>query len=84
MEKIFRKIILLLIICSTEFSFAQKFKKPKNLQRYDLQKLHFGFTLGINSLDFILNKNLNYVGIDSLVNAYSNNQYGFNLGIVSN
>ena len=31
-----------------------------------------------------MNKNLNYVGTDSLINVYSNNQYGFNLGIVSN
>ena len=84
MEKIFRNIILFLIICSSEAAFAQKFKKPQNLPRYDLQKLHFGFTIGINSLDFIMNKNLNYVGTDSLVNVYSNNQYGFNLGIVSN
>ena len=84
MKKIFRNIILFLIICSSEVAFAQKFKKPQNLPRYDLQKLHFGFTIGINSLDFIMNKNLNYVGTDSLVNVYSNNQYGFNLGIVSN
>ena len=84
MKKIFRNIILFLIICSSEVAFAQKFKKPQNLPRYDLQKLHFGFTIGINSLDFIMSKNLNYVGTDSLVNVYSNNQYGFNLGIVSN
>ena len=67
-----------------EVTFAQKFKKPQNLPRYDFQKLHFGFTIGINSLDFIMNKNLNYVGTDSLINTYSKNQYGFNLGIVSN
>jgi len=84
MKKIFRNVILFLIICCSDVSFAQKFKKPQNLPRYDLQKLHFGFTIGINSLDFIMNKNLNYVGTDSLVNVYSNNQYGFNLGIVSN
>ena len=84
MEKVFRNITLFLIICFAEVSFAQKFKKPQNLPRYDLQKLHFGFTIGINSLDFTMNKNLNYVGTDSLLNAFSNNQYGFNLGIVSN
>ena len=69
---------------TAEVAFAQKFKKPQNLPRYDLQKLHFGFTIGINSLDFITDKNLNYVGTDSLVNTFSKNQYGFNLGIVSN
>ena len=84
MKKVFINIILFLIISSTEVVFAQKFKKPQNLPRYDLQKLHFGFTIGINSLDFTMNKNLNYVGTDSLLNAFSNNQYGFNLGIVSN
>lgn len=84
MNKVFRNILLFLVICTPELTFAQKFKKPKNLPRYDMQKLHFGFTIGINSLDFVMNKNLNYVGTDSLVNVYSNNQYGFNLGIVSN
>ena len=84
MKKIFKNIILFLIICFAEVTFAQKFKKPQNLPRYDFQKLHFGFTIGINSLDFVMNKNLSYVGTDSLVNVYSNNQYGFNLGIVSN
>jgi len=84
MNKVFRNILLFLVICTTELSFAQKFKKPKNLPRYDMQKLHFGFTLGINSLDFFMDKNLNYVGTDSLVNTYSKSQYGFNLGIVSN
>ena len=85
MKKIFKNIILFLIICFAEVSFcAQKFKKPQNLPRYDFQKLHFGFTIGINSLDFVMNKNLSYVGTDSLVNVYSKNQYGFNLGIVSN
>ncbi len=73
-----------MVIFTPELTFAQKFKKPKNLPRYDMQKLHFGFTIGINSLDFIMNKNLNYVGTDSLVNTYSKSQYGFNLGIVSN
>lgn len=84
MKKFFKNIILFLIICFAEVTFAQKFKKPQNLPRYDFQKLHFGFTIGINSLDFTMNKNLNYVGTDSLLNAFSNNQYGFNLGIVSN
>ncbi len=84
MKKIFKNIILFLIICFAEVTFAQKFKKPQNLPRYDFQKLHFGFTIGINSLDFVMNKNLNYVGTDSLLNVYSKNQYGFNLGIVSN
>ena len=84
MKKLLRNITLFLIMFTAEVAFAQKFKKPQNLPRYDLQKLHFGFTIGINSLDFITDKNLNYVGTDSLVNTFSKNQYGFNLGIVSN
>ena len=49
------KNIFYLIIILNLFSynsFAQKYKKPKNLVRYDHQKIHFGFTLGINNLNF--------------------------------
>ena len=36
---------------------AQLHQTPKNLPRYDFKKMHFGFTLGINSLDFKIKHN---------------------------
>tara|TARA_B100000214_G_scaffold204800_1_gene148494 strand:+ start:1530 stop:2201 length:672 start_codon:yes stop_codon:yes gene_type:complete len=64
--------------------FCQKYKKPQNLPRYDFQKIHFGFTLGINELNFNLEEELNITFNDTLKTIYSKSQKGFNLGIVSN
>ena len=46
--------------------FGQRNKKPQNLPRYDFQKIHFGFTLGINELNFNLQKNANTITNDTL------------------
>ena len=63
---------------------AQLRQTPNNLPKYDFKKMHFGFTLGINSLDFRIKYNPEVMFQDSLYVLHSNNQKGFNLGIVSN
>tara|TARA_B100000989_G_scaffold298680_1_gene289079 strand:+ start:3521 stop:4222 length:702 start_codon:yes stop_codon:yes gene_type:complete len=85
MLKIILKIFLFFFVFNTSYnSFSQKFKKPQNLPRYDFKKLHFGFSLGINSLDFN-EKLLKSIIIDDSINVVqTKNQLGFNLGIVSN
>ena len=65
-------------------TYAQRYKKPQNLSHYDFKKLHFGFTLGINELNFNIKENGNKLTNDSLYVLESNSQKGFNLGIVSN
>ena len=52
MKKILKKIIFLSFIAAHSFADAQERKKPQNLPRYDFKKIHFGFTLGINELNF--------------------------------
>ena len=76
-------IVLILIIASISAQ-GQRRKKPQNLVRYDFKKLHFGFTLGINELNFNIKKNPNTLTNDTLLTLLSNSQKGFNLGIVSN
>ena len=72
------------MLISSFSSFGQRHKKPQNLPRYDFKKIHFGFTLGINSLNFNINKNKNFLDNDTLLSTLSQDQKGFNLGIVSN
>lgn len=79
-----KHILLILFLSGTNNVFCQKHKKPQNLMRYDFKKLHFGFTLGINNLDFNLQKNSNTITNDTLRTLYTKSQKGFNLGIVSN
>ena len=79
------KFILIFFLISVSFSsFSQRHKKPQNLPRYDFKKIHFGFTLGINSLNFNINKNNDFLTNDTLLTLIGEDQKGFNLGIVSN
>ena len=84
MEKSIKYLIILLLFLAISDSYGQRRKKPQNLIRYDFKKLHFGFTLGMNELNFNIQKNSNTLTNDTLLTLLSNSQKGFNLGIVSN
>ncbi|RPI41798.1 MAG: PorT family protein [Bacteroidetes bacterium] len=53
MKKIF-PLILSLLFCIPGLSQE---KKPRNLTAFDLKKLHFGFTVGLNSMDLGIRRN---------------------------
>jgi hypothetical protein len=63
---------------------GQRSRQPMNLPKYDKQKIHFGFVLGINNSNFRYQaaSNLNYQ--DSVYSVTPNPQGGLNLGILSN
>ena len=84
MQKQIKYFIILLLFIGASNSYGQRRKKPQNLVNYDFKKLHFGFTLGINELNFNIKKNSNTIINDTLLTLLSNSQKGFNLGIVSN
>ena len=84
MNKIKKHILFYTALLLTFNSYGQKHKIPQNLPRYDFKKLHFGFTLGINELNFNTQKNSSTLSNDSLLSLISKSQKGFNLGIVSN
>jgi hypothetical protein len=84
MQKSIKYLIILIFLFTAEKSFSQKYKKSQNLARYDFQKIHFGFTLGINELNFNVQKNSNTLTNDTLKTIYTKSLKGFNLGIVSN
>ena len=84
MQKITKYLLICIFLLIGIQSFSQKHKKSQNLARYDFQKIHFGFTLGINELNFNMQKNSNTITNDTLKTIHSESQKGFNLGIVSN
>ena len=84
MQKIKKLYLIITILFFGFTSHAQKYKKPKNLALYDYQKIHFGFTLGINNLNFNHQKNSSTINNDSIKSINTISQKGFNLGIVSN
>lgn len=83
MNKTSLLFIVLIGFCSLQL-FAQRHPKLQNLPKYDHQIIHFGFTMGINATDFRIKHNPHIQDFDSLYILESQNQKGFNLGIVSN
>ena len=78
-----KKVLSILIfVLFTNFIWAQRHTVPLNLPNYDRKPVHFGFLLGINSMDFKITPISEQA--DTLFILKSKNQKGFNLGIVSN
>lgn len=84
MQKILKYLVIIILLFGGLNSSAQRNKRAQNLIQYDFKKLHFGFTLGLNDLNFFIQKNTNTITNDTLRRLYSKSQKGFNLGIVSN
>ncbi len=61
---------------------AQK-TRVNNLEKYDKQKIHFGFLLGINTTDFRVNRASNFYKLDSVLVLEPQKKGGFNLGIIT-
>lgn len=81
MKKILYTLLLFLALPSA--GMAQRNLVP-NRPKYDKQKLHFGFLLGVNVTDFYIKRKGSFNLSDSLYSVESAKQTGFNLGIVSN
>ena len=79
MKKIYKVAIILLL---SQNLFAQRYNVPLNLPNYDNKPIHFGFLIGLNTLDFKLTPVSNIE--DELFVIQSQSQKGFNLGVVSN
>lgn len=81
-----RGIIKCLPICLVLLSFSASAQrlKVKNLEKYDQQRIHFGFLLGINNTDFKVTRSDDFYKKDSVLVLEPRGQSGFNLGIISN
>tara|TARA_B100000767_G_scaffold49818_1_gene44864 strand:+ start:19 stop:711 length:693 start_codon:yes stop_codon:yes gene_type:complete len=68
--------LLPFLVCS------QNYSAPQNLPNYDRKPIHFGFLIGLNNLDFEIKQNPNQS--ESIFVLKSQNQKGFNMGVVTN
>jgi hypothetical protein len=73
---------ILILVCGALRLQAQS-NSNDNLPKYYNTRLHFGFTLGINKSDFIINPVKNLYRMDSLKSVRSVPNSGFNIGIVT-
>jgi len=76
-------LLAVLILLLGSEGFAQR-RKVLNLPNYDKQTVHFGFILGINSLNFIYRPVDDLRQNDTVMAITPGSGNGFNLGIVSN
>jgi hypothetical protein len=73
--------IIFLLICHN--TYGQK-QKPKNESWYDEKPIHFGFSLGLNTMDFNITPSQIFLVSDSLYPEVSKLNPGINIQIVSN
>lgn len=74
--------LIISLLLSGQTSYAQK-KKIENLPKFDRKKLHFGFSIGLNSSDFVVDRMPDFQSFDSLKVIESQAMPGFNLGIIA-
>lgn len=74
-------LVICIVACSDNVS-AQK-QKVNNLPNYEQERLHFGFTIGVNRANYSIKNVKGLATWDTILYVYSIPQYGFNLAIVS-
>jgi hypothetical protein len=77
-------ISILLILLFIHLSLSAQKQKPKNESWYDEKPLHFGFTLGFNTMDLNITPSQTYLASDSLYPDVSILNPGINIQIVTN
>jgi hypothetical protein len=76
-------LIMILFLLIHNISSGQK-QKPKNESWYDDKFLHFGFSLGLNTMDFNITPSQTYLAKDSLYPDVSVLNPGINIQIITN
>lgn len=81
MKNLSKYILVLLLVFTSSITFAQESRG--NLPTYYKERLHFGFTIGVNRANFIIHPAPHFERFDTLKSVVSIPKYGFNLGIIS-
>ena len=77
-----KKTLIFILLVIPVLSFSQ-IQKPKFLPNYDKKALHWGFTLGLNAMDFILYPAMSAYMVDSIYPENTTIFPGFNINVVS-
>lgn len=75
-------ILVAICILLIPLNLSGQKQKPKNKSWYDDKLLHFGFSLGFNTMDFNITPSQTYLAIDSLYPEVSRLNPGINIQIV--
>ena len=80
-KRIYIFVITVAVFFISMVASGQK-KKPMNKSWYDEQPLHFGFSVGFNSMDFDITKSQDYLAIDSIYPEVSLITPGINIQVI--
>ena len=80
-DRVLKRIVLFLSLLIPVALAAQK-AKPKNDANYDERMLHFGFSMGLNTMDFDINLSPEAYAVDSLVAEAVSLKPGINIQVV--
>lgn len=75
-------VLILTMVCSNAFAQSKAFGVP-NLLKYDKKLFHFGFLIGYNQSNFLINSQAMSNDHDTLNIINTRGYSGFNLGIVT-
>ncbi|HEX8514695.1 MAG TPA: porin family protein [Bacteroidia bacterium] len=78
-----RSKYLCVLFLTLAAAYASAQEQRGNLNNYYQERLHFGFTIGVNRTNFIIHPASHFERFDSLKWVRSEPKFGFNLGIVS-
>jgi len=86
-----KRLFVIVLIFSALICNSQTIR-PRNLPTYDNKRLHFGFTIGLNTMDFVLHHSEAFLAgngdsgfeIDSVFSIEPGRNPGFHFGPVSN
>ena len=76
--------LLLFAFLTISISVSGQRQKPKNESWYDEKLIHFGFSLGFNTMDFRITPSQEYLEKDSIYPEVSRLNPGINIQIVTN
>lgn len=79
-----RYILIILLFITTQITFAQR-QVPHNLPKLDQQIAHFGYSLGLNTMDFTIIPSGNFLyNMDTVYGVEVNRYVGFNINMIAN
>lgn len=78
------RILAIVIACLFVLNLEAQRARVLNLSTHDERPIHFGFCLGLNSMDFIIRNSFSSFQPDSLLSDISKSNPGFHIQIISN
>ncbi|MDA3910905.1 MAG: porin family protein [Bacteroidales bacterium] len=79
-----KRIIYIIILLSfAHLGFSQS-RIPENLPKLDYQPAHFGYSLGLNSMDFTFKPSPEFYSFDTVFGVENQRYIGFNINMIAN